>query len=90
MLGLLMFETDKLKSSLTTIWGQNLNVYQAQSFHTMVLDLSNRCQISLRVYVHGAVEILRIVSVSLNCIHQNFKGLLVSWFKINVCQVHIN
>ena len=73
-----MLKDDQLQSGLTTIRGINLNVYQAQGFHAMVLDLSNSCQISLRVYVHGAVEILRIVSVSLNCIHQILKGLLVS------------
>jgi hypothetical protein len=52
-----MFETDQLQSGLTTIRRQNLNVYQAQGSHAMILDLSNCCQISLRVYVHGAVEI---------------------------------
>jgi hypothetical protein len=76
-LRLLVLETDQLQSGLSTIGGQNLNVNQTQGFHAVILDLSNGCQISLRVYVHGAEEILRIVSVCLNCIHYCVKRLLV-------------
>jgi len=61
-----MLETDKLQYCLTTILAHNLNVYQIQGSHAVILDLSNSCQISLRVYVHGAEEILRIVTVVLN------------------------
>ena len=56
----------------------------------MVLDLSNGCQISLRVYVHGAVEILRIVSIVLNEIYQCIEGHLVCRFKVNIGQGDIN
>jgi hypothetical protein len=64
-----MLETDKLQSGLTIICYQNLNVYQTQGFHAMIPDLSNSCQISLRVDIHCAEEILRIVSVVLNFIY---------------------
>jgi hypothetical protein len=76
-LRLLMLETDQLQSGLTTIGALNLNVYQTQGFHAVILNLRNGCRICFSVYVHCAEEVLRIVSVVLNGIYQCIKGLLV-------------
>ncbi len=53
----LMLETDQLQRSLATKGGQNLNVYRAQGFHAVILNLRNGCLIDSRVYVHCAGEI---------------------------------
>jgi hypothetical protein len=75
-----MLETDKLQSCLPTIRGHDLNVYQTQGFHAVILDLSNSCRISGSVNLHSAEEIPIIVSIVLNFIYQLIKGNFVCRF----------
>ena len=50
-------ETDKLQSCFSSIWCKNLDICEPQIFHAVILNLSDGCQISWRIYTHSAEEV---------------------------------